>query len=98
MNSEDVYNDVKYIWENCYKYNNKGDYIVELMKRVKKNFAKYWTAAELYSKQPQVNSGELLCYAIHQLVHMLFFIILSVSSSFHGLLRHLISDNKNLSY
>ncbi|KAK6130098.1 hypothetical protein DH2020_036148 [Rehmannia glutinosa] len=33
-NSEDVFNDVQYIWNNCYKYNNKGDYIVELMKRV----------------------------------------------------------------
>ncbi|KAF5952052.1 hypothetical protein HYC85_009996 [Camellia sinensis] len=43
MNSEDVFKDVQYIWENCYKYNNKGDYVVELMKRVKKNFSKYWT-------------------------------------------------------
>uniref|UniRef100_A0A803N4Y9 Bromo domain-containing protein n=1 Tax=Chenopodium quinoa TaxID=63459 RepID=A0A803N4Y9_CHEQI len=38
MDSEDVYNDVQYIWDNCSKYNNKGDYIVDLMKRVKKNF------------------------------------------------------------
>ncbi|KAK1440376.1 hypothetical protein QVD17_06201 [Tagetes erecta] len=50
-NSEDVYKDVQYIWENCYKYNNKGDYILELMKRVKKNFSKYWSAAGLYSEQ-----------------------------------------------
>lgn len=49
MNSEDVHKDVQYIWDNCYKYNNKGDYIVELMKRVKKNFLKYWTAAGLFS-------------------------------------------------
>ncbi|XP_024968352.1 bromodomain-containing factor 1 [Cynara cardunculus var. scolymus] len=58
MNSEDVYKDVQYIWENCYKYNNKGDYILELMKRVKKNFAKYWTAAGLYNEQ-QGHSGDV---------------------------------------
>lgn len=52
-NSEDVYKDVKYIWENCYKYNNKGDYVLELMKRVKKNFSKYWAAAGLYNEQQQ---------------------------------------------
>lgn len=50
MNSEDVYMDVQYIWENCYKYNNKGDYILELMKRVKKNFSKYWSASGLYNE------------------------------------------------
>lgn len=49
MNSEDVYKDVQFIWENCYTYNNKGDYIIDLMKRVKKNFMKYWLAAGLYS-------------------------------------------------
>ncbi|KAI3810399.1 hypothetical protein L1987_20011 [Smallanthus sonchifolius] len=53
MNSEDVYKDVQYIWENCYKYNNKGDYVLELMKRVKKNFSKYWSVAGLYNEQPQ---------------------------------------------
>lgn len=53
MNSEDVYKDVQYIWDNCYKYNNKGDYVTDLMKRVKKNFAKYWTAAGLYSDHLQ---------------------------------------------
>lgn len=47
MNSEDVYKDVQYIWNNCYKYNNKGDYVMDLMKRVKKNFAKYWSGAGL---------------------------------------------------
>jgi len=51
MNSEDVYKDVNYIWNNCSKYNKKGDYIVDLMKRVKKNFMKYWTAAGLYTEQ-----------------------------------------------
>lgn len=56
MNSEDVYKDVQYIWNNCYKYNNKGDYVMDLMKRVKKNFAKYWTAAGLYSDHLQSKS------------------------------------------
>ncbi|XP_022151839.1 bromodomain-containing factor 1 isoform X2 [Momordica charantia] len=51
MNSEDVFKDVQYIWENCYRYNNKGDYILDLMRRVKKNFSKYWTAAGLYNGQ-----------------------------------------------
>lgn len=62
MNSEDVYNDVRYIWENCYKYNNKGDYIVDLMKRVKKNFMKYWAAAGLYSEPPKGSTGETSMY------------------------------------
>ncbi|XP_057792041.1 uncharacterized protein LOC131008938 [Salvia miltiorrhiza] len=52
-NSEDVFIDVQYIWDNCYKYNNRGDYIVELMKRVKKAFTKYWAAAGLFNDQPQ---------------------------------------------
>lgn len=47
LNSKDVFKDVQFIWENCYKYNNKGDYILDLMKRVKRNFMKYWTAAGL---------------------------------------------------
>ena len=58
MNSEDVFKDVQYIWENCHKYNNKGDYILELMKRVKKNFTKYWTSAGLHSEQPRRMNGE----------------------------------------
>lgn len=62
MNSEDVYKDVQYIWENCYKYNNKGDYVMELMKRVKKNFAKYWTAAGLYTDHLQSKSLLYLIY------------------------------------
>ena len=57
-NSEDVFKDVQYIWDNCYKYNNKGDYILDLMRRVKMNFAKYWTSAGLYSG--------------HQLIHVNF--------------------------
>nr|XP_010911826.2 transcriptional activator SPT7 isoform X2 [Elaeis guineensis] len=57
-NSEDVYKDVQYIWENCYKYNNKGDYILDLMKRVKKNFMKYWLAAGLYSDMPSSGANE----------------------------------------
>ncbi|XP_015579210.2 uncharacterized protein LOC8263283 isoform X2 [Ricinus communis] len=47
MNSEDVYKDVGYIWENCCRFNKKGDYIMYLMKRVKKKFMKYWAAAGL---------------------------------------------------
>jgi hypothetical protein len=58
MNSELVYKDVQYIWENCNKYNNKGDYILDLMRRVKKNFMKYWTAAGLYGEQPHGSKGE----------------------------------------
>ncbi|GKV24436.1 hypothetical protein SLEP1_g34048 [Rubroshorea leprosula] len=50
-NSEDVYKDVKYIWENCFKYNKKGEYIVYLVKRVKKKFMKYWIAGGLYNEQ-----------------------------------------------
>lgn len=56
MNSEDVYKDVQYIWNNCSKYNKKGDYIVDLMKRVKKNFMKYWAAAGLYTEQSSENA------------------------------------------
>lgn len=62
MNSEDVYKDVQFIWENCYKYNNKGDYILELMKRVKKNFSKYWFAAGLYSDPQQGNNLSIHYY------------------------------------
>lgn len=61
-NSEVVFKDVQYIWDNCYKYNNKGDYILDLMRRVKKNFTKYWTAAGLYSGQPRVTNGECFMF------------------------------------
>ncbi|XP_050383198.1 uncharacterized protein LOC126799978 [Argentina anserina] len=56
-NSEDVYKDVQYIWDNCCKYNSKGDYILDLMRRVKKNFSKYWMSAGLYSGQSAGTSG-----------------------------------------
>ncbi|CAM0910730.1 unnamed protein product [Alopecurus aequalis] len=56
MNSEDVYKDVQFIWDNCTKYNSKGDYVVELMKRAKKAFMKNWLAAGLYS-DVQDNGG-----------------------------------------
>ncbi|VVA94125.1 unnamed protein product [Arabis nemorensis] len=59
MNSEDVYKDVQYIWNNCSKYNKKGDYIVDLMKRVKKNFMKYWTAAGLFTEQSAAENAQL---------------------------------------
>nr|GEU79643.1 zinc finger, CCHC-type [Tanacetum cinerariifolium] len=35
-NSKNVYKDVEYLWGNCYKYNSKGDYIQELIRRVKR--------------------------------------------------------------
>ncbi|KAM1775398.1 hypothetical protein ACFX12_044647 [Malus domestica] len=57
-NSEDVFRDVEYIWNNCYKYNSKGDYILDLMRQVKKNFTKYWTAAGLCNGQPRGTNGE----------------------------------------
>ncbi|KAI3497513.1 hypothetical protein L1887_40177 [Cichorium endivia] len=47
MNSADVFKDVEYIWHNCAKYNKKGDYILDLMKRVKACFMKSWKAAGL---------------------------------------------------
>ncbi|KAG8368846.1 hypothetical protein BUALT_Bualt15G0089200 [Buddleja alternifolia] len=58
-NSEEVLNDVQLIWDNCCKYNKKGSYIVELMKRVKNNFMKQWAAAGLYKEQRSVNNGHL---------------------------------------
>lgn len=61
MNSEDVFKDVQYVWDNCCKYNNKGDAILDLMRRVKKNFMKYWTAAGLYSEQSRRTNGEVSC-------------------------------------
>ncbi|GMI70634.1 hypothetical protein HRI_000732700 [Hibiscus trionum] len=51
MNAEDAFNDVQYVWENCCKCNKKGEYIVYLMKRVKKKFMKYWIAAGLSIEQ-----------------------------------------------
>ncbi|CAH9058779.1 unnamed protein product [Cuscuta europaea] len=60
-NSEDVYKDVQCIWDNCYKYNNKGDLVLDLMKRVKKNFSKYWLASPgLYNDYTQgVESSQI---------------------------------------
>ncbi|KAK8370899.1 hypothetical protein V6Z12_A01G208700 [Gossypium hirsutum] len=57
MDSEDVFKDVQYIWDNCCKYNNKGDAILDLMRRVKKNFMKYWTAAGLYTEHSKGANG-----------------------------------------
>ncbi|KAF8016050.1 hypothetical protein BT93_H1566 [Corymbia citriodora subsp. variegata] len=60
LDSVDVFKDVQYIWGNCYKYNNKGDYILDLMRRVKKNFMKYWTAAGLHTEQSKAtNDGDI---------------------------------------
>ena len=72
MNSEDVYKDVHYIWDNCNKYNNKGDYILDLMRRVKKNFMKYWTAAGLYGEQPRGTKGETSAVMLSTSLFLLF--------------------------
>lgn len=58
LDSQDVLKDVECIWENCLRYNNKGDYVVDLMKRVKKNFTKLWTEAGLFSIPSTSNVGE----------------------------------------
>ncbi|XP_010657992.1 uncharacterized protein LOC100249234 isoform X3 [Vitis vinifera] len=60
MNSEDVFNDARCIWENCYRYNKPGDRILELVKQVKENFMMLWTAAGLYSAEPRTESGDTL--------------------------------------
>ncbi|XWS62415.1 hypothetical protein CRYUN_Cryun06bG0008800 [Craigia yunnanensis] len=74
MNSEDVFKDVQYIWDNCCKYNNKGDAILDLMRRVKKSFMKYWTAAGLYSEQSRgtndAEAGEVKDAALSSLGKM----------------------------
>ncbi|CAA2984988.1 bromodomain-containing 3 [Olea europaea subsp. europaea] len=69
MRVEDVFKDVQYIWENCYKYNNKGDIVVQLMKRVKRNFKKCWAAAGLFGDQPQDTSGDVSVFAFYLVVH-----------------------------
>lgn len=53
--SRDVYEDVQLVWMNCRIYNQKGDPILELLARVKKNFMKYWTAAGLYTEKSPAN-------------------------------------------
>ncbi|CAI0400830.1 unnamed protein product [Linum tenue] len=53
LNADDVYKDVECIWAHCLKYNKKGDYIVYLMKRVRKKFLKYWTAAGLRTEMQE---------------------------------------------
>ncbi|KAM2691187.1 hypothetical protein EV1_044254 [Malus domestica] len=52
------------MWRNnC--YNSKGDYSLDLMRRVKKNFTKYWTAAGLCNGQPRGTNEKLfLCFEI----------------------------------
>ncbi|KAL6964446.1 hypothetical protein U1Q18_052451 [Sarracenia purpurea var. burkii] len=52
-NSKDVLRDVQYIWDNCCKYNKKGHYVLKLMKRVERQFTKFWTQAGLYTEQQQ---------------------------------------------
>ncbi|XP_020411626.1 uncharacterized protein LOC109946884 isoform X2 [Prunus persica] len=55
-NSEDVFKDVQYIWKNCCNYYNEGNFVLDLMKRVKEKFMTYWTAAGLCSKEPGTSS------------------------------------------
>lgn len=64
MSSEDVLKDVQCIWKNCYKYYDKGNYILDLMKRVEENFMKYWTAAGLFTEERGTTQGEdfIVCF------------------------------------
>ncbi|XP_008218735.1 PREDICTED: uncharacterized protein LOC103319022 isoform X1 [Prunus mume] len=55
-NSEDVFKDVQCIWKNCCNYYNEGNFILDLMKRVKEKFMTYWTAAGLCIKEPGTSS------------------------------------------
>ncbi|KAL0384614.1 UNVERIFIED_CONTAM: Bromodomain-containing factor 2 [Sesamum radiatum] len=57
-NSEEVFKDVGLIWDNCCKYNKKGSLILELMKRVKTNFKRQWTAAGLHREQSTLTTGK----------------------------------------
>ncbi|XP_063950179.1 uncharacterized protein LOC108204756 isoform X3 [Daucus carota subsp. sativus] len=57
VNSEDVFRDVQLIWQNCSKYNKKGAYVLELMKRVKINFMKFWAEAKLYVEPVRMIKG-----------------------------------------
>ncbi|XP_058188599.1 uncharacterized protein LOC131306400 isoform X2 [Rhododendron vialii] len=54
-NSKDVLRDVQYIWDNCCKYNKKGHYILELMKRVRRNFTKLWAEAGLHMEAQETD-------------------------------------------
>ncbi|XP_034702470.1 uncharacterized protein LOC117927161 [Vitis riparia] len=54
MNADDVFSDVQYIWENCYKYNKPGDPFLELVKQVKETFIMFWNAVGLYSTEPRM--------------------------------------------
>ncbi|XP_042509546.1 bromodomain testis-specific protein isoform X2 [Macadamia integrifolia] len=93
-NSEDVFKDVQYIWDNCYRYNNKGDYIVDLMKRVKKNFTKYWMAAGLYSDQSKRINGsnsshvESLALCNQENLHLKGSHLKQKTRKRHGINRH----------
>lgn len=55
----DVYKDVQLIWDNCSKYNKKGDYILELMKLVKSNFIKHWNATGLFRHPEEADNAHL---------------------------------------
>lgn len=65
VNSEGVFKDVQLIWENCSKYNKKGAYVLELMKRVKTNFMKFWTDAKLYVDRARNVKGSSHSQPLH---------------------------------
>lgn len=78
MNSEDIFKDVQCIWENCYKYYDKGNYILDLVERVKENFIKYWTAAGLFTGEPRGAHGKDLTVCFCCLVHYFFFKVMEL--------------------
>ncbi|XP_047315063.1 uncharacterized protein LOC124919009 isoform X2 [Impatiens glandulifera] len=47
MNAKDVLCDAEHIWNNCFKYNKTGSFIMELGKRVMNKFLKLWAEAGL---------------------------------------------------
>lgn len=78
MNSDDVFIDVQYIWENCRNCNKKGEYIVYLMKRVKKKFMKCWTASGLRIEQSRKINGmcsQLLLLSTFQIVFSRIYLV-----------------------
>jgi hypothetical protein len=94
-NSRDVFQDVQLIWENCFKYNHKGDPILDLMKRVKKNFTKYWTAADLYYEPPKRSSGEFLILFILDLLLQNAYLYKRLCLSIFNLKQHFASKLKH---
>ncbi|RVW28155.1 Bromodomain-containing protein 4 [Vitis vinifera] len=86
MNADDVFSDVQYIWENCYKYNKPGDPFLELVKQVKETFIMFWNAVGLYSTEPKNGScwrrPKALCFAVYVPFALLSFTYLLVLPRF----------------